>query len=306
MRKNCQASWSGQVHVSRSRTSFRNEGAGAPDLPCLRDLCYPAEVTPRRKARKPIRPKPKPKLIQSLADLTPDPKNARRHTPRNLGVITSSLQEVGAARSIVIDEGGRILAGHGTVEGAGLAGIEKVKVVDADGETLIAVRRSGLTEKQKRRLALADNRASDLSDFDPQILSDLVAADTQALEGLFHDREVRELIEAAELERLEAEAAALEAEQIQQGTYDLAPRIMEEYNYVVLFFDNRLDWLVARQHFGLKLVKDVDRRVKRNKVGLGLVLKGADYLTRILGKDYAVRHSERGAVEQDARRGTPA
>jgi len=50
----------------------------------------------------------------TLASLRPDPNNARRHTPRNVGMIETALREVGAARSIVIDEDGVILAGNAT------------------------------------------------------------------------------------------------------------------------------------------------------------------------------------------------
>lgn len=41
--------------------------------------------------------------IDHLKDLTPDKRNARKHNPRNIGMIVDSLHEVGAARSIVID-----------------------------------------------------------------------------------------------------------------------------------------------------------------------------------------------------------
>lgn len=110
--------------------------------------------------------------ITTLADLTPDRHNARRRGPRAERLIVNSLHEVGAARSIVIDETGRVLAGNGTVNAAAEAGIERVQVVDADGETIIAVRRSGLTEEQKVRLALLDNRAGDIDQsYDPTILA---------------------------------------------------------------------------------------------------------------------------------------
>lgn len=50
--------------------------------------------------------------ITHLGDLRPDPRNARKHNPRNIGMIEAALHEVGAARSIVIDEEGTILAGN--------------------------------------------------------------------------------------------------------------------------------------------------------------------------------------------------
>jgi DNA modification methylase len=108
--------------------------------------------------------------MTTIADLKPDKRNRRKHNPRNLGMIERALGEVGAARSIVIDEAGNILAGNGTVEAAAAAGIEKVQIVDADGETIIAVRRSGLTDEQKRKLALYDNRTAELAEWDVEEL----------------------------------------------------------------------------------------------------------------------------------------
>lgn len=114
-----------------------------------------------------------PPPATTLADLSPDPHNARKHNPRNIGQVQSSLQKYGAARSIVIDENNQIIAGHGVVEAAGLAGIERVQVVDGDGETIIAVRRTGLTVKQKQELGIADNRGAELAEWDADVLSAL-------------------------------------------------------------------------------------------------------------------------------------
>ena len=133
-------------------------------------------------------------VIETLADLTPDPRNARRHNPRNVGMLEKALGEVGAARSIVIDEHGVVLAGNATIEAAGRAGIERVQVVDADGETIIAVRRTGLTAKQKTRLALYDNRTAELADWDADVIADLMATERELLDGLFADDELSKLI----------------------------------------------------------------------------------------------------------------
>jgi hypothetical protein len=101
-----------------------------------------------------------------VKDLVHDPNQVRRHNQRNLGMLGDGLQKVGAARSIVIDEDNRILAGNGTVEAAGERGITGVRVIEADGHELIAVRRRGLTEAQKVELAIYDNRSSDLAGYD--------------------------------------------------------------------------------------------------------------------------------------------
>jgi len=83
------------------------------------------------------------------------------------------LQRYGAARSIVIDEENRILAGNGTVDGAKAAGIQNVRIIETDGDEIIAIKRTNLSEEQKIGLALADNRTSDLSEWDQEMLHTL-------------------------------------------------------------------------------------------------------------------------------------
>lgn len=85
-------------------------------------------------------------------------------------MITEGLQQVGAARSIVIDEANVVLAGNGVLQAAGAAGVTRVLVVEATGQELIAVRRRGLSAEQKRALALYDNRTSELAEWNPEQL----------------------------------------------------------------------------------------------------------------------------------------
>jgi len=92
--------------------------------------------------------------VTSINSLHPDHKNARRRTDRSASLIADSLKQFGAARSIVIDEDNRILAGNGTVEGAKLAGIKNVRIIETDGTEVIAVKRTGLTEEEKVSLAI--------------------------------------------------------------------------------------------------------------------------------------------------------
>lgn len=137
---------------------------------------------------------PRPRLA-TLRELRPDPRNARKRTERSAAMIEGSLAEFGAARSIVIDEAGTVLAGNGTIEAAASMGIERVLVVPADGNTLVAVQRTDFTERQKARYAIADNRASDLSDWDAAALADLINDDPDLnLNSYFTDSELDELM----------------------------------------------------------------------------------------------------------------
>jgi len=129
----------------------------------------------------------------TVAALVPDPHNRRKHPARNVDMIAASLREVGAARSIVIDEHGEILAGNGVVEGAAAAGISKLQIVDVEGDTVVAVRRRGLTPEQKRSLAIFDNRTAELAEWNPEQL----AADLDAgvdLAPFFFEDELRALL----------------------------------------------------------------------------------------------------------------
>lgn len=132
--------------------------------------------------------------LSHIKDLKPDAENLRAHNPRNIGMIEDALKEVGAARSIVIDESGNILAGNGTIEAAAAAGITKVQVVDADGETIVAVRRSGLSAEQKKRLAAFDNRTAELATWDTGQMRALLDKDADALKGMFGDEELKALL----------------------------------------------------------------------------------------------------------------
>lgn len=126
-------------------------------------------MTPVKKAAPPVADEALSETIH-IKDLTPDPHNAREHTARNVGLIVNALHEVGAARSIVIDENGVIMAGNATVEAAAEAGLYKVRVVESAGDEIIAVRRRNLSPEQKTRLALYDNRAGELSKWNEESL----------------------------------------------------------------------------------------------------------------------------------------
>jgi hypothetical protein len=138
-----------------------------------------------------------PKLIK-LSSLKPDPDNRRVHPTRNKMLLGESLREVGAARSIVIDENDVIIAGNGVVERAPEAGITKVQVIESDGETLVAVRRRNLTPDQKRQMAMYDNRTGELSEWNPEQLASDHAKGLN-LVPFFTDKELDRVLEVKEL-----------------------------------------------------------------------------------------------------------
>jgi DNA modification methylase len=139
--------------------------------------------------------------VTSINDLKQDHKNARKRTNQSAELIQESIKRYGAARSIVIDEDNRILAGNGTIEGAKQAGIKNVRVIETDGSEIIAVKRTGLTEHEKVGLALADNRTSDLSDWDAEMLHQL--SQEHDVSPWFDEEDLAEII--GEIEKLPSE-----------------------------------------------------------------------------------------------------
>ena len=158
--------------------------------------------------------------MTSINDLKQDHKNARKRTNQSAELIQESLKRYGAARSIVIDEDNRILAGNGTIEGAKAAGIKNVRIIETDGDEIIAVKRTGLSEHDKVGLALADNRTSDLSDWDAEMLHRL--SEEQDISPWFDENDLAEL-GGEEVEALDEmpELSDAEKEPFQQMSFTL-------------------------------------------------------------------------------------
>jgi hypothetical protein len=112
----------------------------------------------------------------NINELHFDNKNANKHTPKGLKLLEKSLQTLGAGRSILIDKDNNIIAGNGVVEVAGQIGLDKIRVIETDGNEIIAVRRKDITinSKKGRDLALADNQTAKVGiDFDFDVIDEL-------------------------------------------------------------------------------------------------------------------------------------
>ena len=104
-----------------------------------------------------------PELV-ALDSVTLDPENARKHATRSLSAIASSLTRFGQVKPVVVRGSGRgavVIAGNGTVEAARSLGWDEISVVRVP---------KAWTPKQARAYALADNRTSELSEWDYETL----------------------------------------------------------------------------------------------------------------------------------------
>ena len=104
-----------------------------------------------------------------VGDLKYDDKNFNRGTKSGKKLMQKSLSKFGAGRSILIDKNNRIIAGNKTTENFKELGLENVKIVETDGNTLVAVKRNDidLDTSEGREFALADNQTAKTNiDFD--------------------------------------------------------------------------------------------------------------------------------------------
>jgi len=113
----------------------------------------------------------------AIADLSQDPANARLHPERNLSAITASLRRFGQQTPIVIDKSNVVRKGNGTLQAAMAMGWDEIDCI-----------RTELTSSDAIAYAIADNRTSELAEWDDDVLS-------AQLQGLLTDDE--SLMEAA-------------------------------------------------------------------------------------------------------------
>jgi DNA modification methylase len=98
--------------------------------------------------------------------LTPYAKNPLTHPDQQVAQISISIQENGMVNPILVDKNGNIIAGHGRVLGAQLAGLTELPVIVLDH----------LTEVQARALRIADNKIAENSCWDEKKLYAELAA----------------------------------------------------------------------------------------------------------------------------------
>jgi hypothetical protein len=96
----------------------------------------------------------------SVADLSLDPSNVRKHSRRNLDAIKASLRKFGQQKPIVVDAKGIVLAGNGTLTAA-----------QELGWTEIEITRTELAGVEATAFAIADNRTAELAEWEEDKLN---------------------------------------------------------------------------------------------------------------------------------------
>ncbi len=96
-----------------------------------------------------------------LSEIRPYEKNPRRNDSA-VDAVAASIKEFGWQQPIVVDKDGVIIAGHTRYKAAKKLKCKEVPVVYADN----------LTEEQVKAYRLADNKTSELAEWDVDLLSE--------------------------------------------------------------------------------------------------------------------------------------
>jgi hypothetical protein len=208
-----------------------------------------------------VKSKPEVRTLK-LAELKGWEKNPREIKPAARAGLRASIEEFGCVQPIVVNRiRGRweIVSGHQRHR----------ELVDLGVSTAPCVVVS-LPAKRAAALALAlNNRAieGEFTDGVAEILADLKVE--------LPDLSASLRLEGIELPGLKA------PEKGETGEVVVTAELLEEHNYVVLYFDNSLDWQVAQEVLELKQVKTRDSRPGYMRKGVGRVIKGGPVVRRL-------------------------
>jgi ParB-like chromosome segregation protein Spo0J len=97
----------------------------------------------------------------AIDHIKPHPHNTRTHSKKQIRQIADSIQAVGFASPVLLDEHGMLLAGHGRLEAAKLLRLKAVPAIVING----------LSQARKRALLLADNRIAQSAGWDRERLA---------------------------------------------------------------------------------------------------------------------------------------
>lgn len=207
-------------------------------------------------------------IYKNIKDLKPYKKNAKKHPKEQVERICNSIKEFGffEHRAVAIDSNNNVVEGHGRMLAAKKAGLKEVPTICLDD----------MTEEQIKAWRLIENKTAE-STYDEQMIN----------------KEIEELLKSdVDMEAFGFSTDSLfdDVEGI-EGEVPFTEILNEENNYIVLKFNNKVDWLNAMGVFGIEKTKAYPTKKDGNKksfgmlAGVGRVLDGQKALERVQGNE---------------------
>lgn len=196
-------------------------------------------------------------------------ENNPRHNENAIPATMESIRQCENLDPIEVDEDFIILSGHSRFEALKRLNYKNTEVVQY----------VGLTEEQKNKYRLLANKTNEFAGWDEKKLQEeLNKIDFGDFDFGFEEDEEEELSE--------------EEEKKEKPEVEFTEVLREEHNYVVLYFDNNVDWLnlcsllEIKPKNNLSTRKDGQINKGMERISLGRVINGAKAL-EILRREYA-------------------
>lgn len=193
-----------------------------------------------------------------VEELIPYENNPRKNDEA-VKYVAESIKQFGFKIPIIIDKDNVLVAGHTRLKAAKQLGLSEVPCIVADD----------LTEEQIKAFRLADNKVGEIAEWDDELLAiefdDIININMEDFGFEFPEEE--------------------EEEKKTEPEYEFTQELLESHNYIVLYFENELDWQVAQEKFKIKPALALDSKKGYERKGVGRVIKGADILPLIMGED---------------------
>ncbi|MEW6505506.1 MAG: ParB/Srx family N-terminal domain-containing protein [Chloroflexota bacterium] len=199
-----------------------------------------------------------------LAEIKPNPKNPNQHPQEQIALLAKIITEQGWRCPITVStRSGYIVRWHCRLEAARRAGLKEAPVDYQDYET----------DEAEIADLIADNKIHELSILDEDLALELV----RGLDQLGFD------VELAGYDREDIiKGGGNDDDDDEKPEVEFSEELLESHNYIVLKFENDIDWLNAQTFFGLKPVQSLDSRPGFYHQGVGRVIEGGAALNTIL------------------------
>lgn len=205
---------------------------------------------------------------RKIRELKPYKKNAKKHPKKQVERIANSIKEFGffEHRAVAIDKNDCVVEGHGRILAAKKAGLKQVPTICLDD----------LSDEQIKAWRLIENKTAE-SGYDETLINE----------------EINELLKSD----INMEVFGFSIDALEDETIEVEPDVPfteilnEENNYIVLKFNNKVDWLNAMGILGIEKAKAYPTRKDGNKksfgmrAGVGRVLDGVRALERVQGNE---------------------
>jgi hypothetical protein len=192
--------------------------------------------------------------IVDIKTVKPNPSNPRYIKDHKFTQLVKSIRhfpEMLQLRPIVVDADNIVLGGNMRLKACIEAGLKEVPIIVA----------SELTDEQQKEFIIKDNVGFGEWDW----------------EQLANEWEIEQLVDwGLDIPNIDEIQETKDIPDI--GEVEFSEELLLEHNYIVLYFDNPLDWEVAQGIYGLKQVKSKESAVKCQKFGIGRVVNGKDFI----------------------------